>query len=304
MNAFEFSGIAQYIAEKLRLPLAVLIPLVIALLLAWVCWRTRSTHVVMSRIWRFVFGKTTQQDRELGKFIETRNRLVMFRFFSGMPKVRTLAQAKRIIHWSNLHDEELAEIKACGDLFDFENCRLKVDRIPGKKFQGLKVLCALILLIAVAFTVAGLLTESALLQFNVSKKWFLLTKDTAKPLWEEGVLTQKACAETKQKDSSPKAFSDDERVVICKAFDESDTAAFIERTVRQQRYLLSLMLLYLAYFAWMPWASFRKGLFATELQDRITKKAKSPPAKKLEASSPGSISCLSSVQEADSSIDP
>jgi hypothetical protein len=87
-TSIEFSGLTQWLADKIDLPQPVLFVLTIGALLGWVCWRTRSTHVVITRIWRLIFGKTAMADREIGKFIENRNRLVTFRFFSGMP-VRT-----------------------------------------------------------------------------------------------------------------------------------------------------------------------------------------------------------------------
>lgn len=236
-TSIEFSGLTQWLADKIGLPQPVLFALTIGALLGWVCWRTRSSHVVITRIWRLIFGKTAMADREIGKFIENRNRLVTFRFFSGMP-VRTLAQAKRILRWSTVHDEEIADIKACGDLFDLEACRLREERIPGRPLQVFQVLLLGGLAGATILAGYGLRMDQALLQFKESQKWFWLSETTAVPLGGEGFVSKKACLDDALPRPNPTSFSNDEVGIVCKAFRDSDTPAFVDKIVEQQRALL------------------------------------------------------------------
>jgi hypothetical protein len=49
-TSIEFSGLTQWLADKIGLPQPVLFALTIGALLGWVCWRTRSTHIVITRI--------------------------------------------------------------------------------------------------------------------------------------------------------------------------------------------------------------------------------------------------------------
>lgn len=290
-NSVEFSAVAQLIADKLGLPLPVVIALTIAGMLGWVCWRTRSTHVLISRIWRLIYGKTAMADREIGKFIENRNRLVTFRFFSGLP-VRTLPQAKRLIQWSTVNNEEIADIRACGDLFDLEACRLNVERIPGRFARFAMWLAALVLTVMVVLSAAGGLTDRALLQFKESKKWFLISEQSATPWAGSGVLTKKDCIEATGTQPVTTSFASDEATVICKALRDADMPAFIKQTVAQQRLLFSITGMFLFYWAWVFWAEFRRGNFANNMKRRIEARAQSTDPK---AGKPGPKALLPDV---------
>ncbi len=291
-TSIEFNGLTQWLADKVGLPQPVLFALTISALLGWVCWRTRSTHVLITRIWRLIFGKTAMADREIGRFIENRNRLVTFRFFSGMP-VRTLAQAKRILHWSTVHDEAIADIRACGDLFDLEACRLREERIPGRPLQIVQVLLLAGLAGAVILAGYGLRLDQALLQFKESQKWFWLSDTAAVPLGGKGLVSKRACLNDELPRTNPTSFSDDEVGIVCKAFRDSDTPPFVEKIVAQQRALLVPISVTLLYWAWQCWLLFRCGIFARNIQERISASKKGTKANTEErnaqaASCPGS----------------
>lgn len=277
-TSIEFSGLTQWLADKIGLPQPVLFALAIGAILGWVCWRTRSTHVVITRIWRLIFGKAAIADREIGKFIENRNRLVTFRFFSGMP-VRTLSQAKRLLRWSAVHDEEIADIRACGDLFDLEACRLREERIPGRPLQVFQVLLLAGLAGAVILAGYGLRLDQALLQFKESQKWFWLSDTTAVPLGGEGLVSKKACLNDELPRPNPTSFSDDEVGMVCKAFGDSDTPPFVEKIVAQQRALLVPISVTLLYWTWQCWLLFRCGIFARNIQQRISTSKKAAKGK-------------------------
>lgn len=273
-TSIEFSGLTQLIADRIGLPLPVLVAITIGAMLGWACWRTRSTHVVITRIWRLIYGKTVLDDQEISKFIENRNRLVTFRFFSGIP-VRTLAQGKRLIQWSAVNDEEIGDIRACGDLFDLEACRLRVERIPSLHLQLFQLIVLAGLAGAVTLAGCGLLMDQALLRFKESRTWFWLTDATAVPLNGEGLVSKKTCLGDAQP-PNPTSFSDNEVSVICKAFGEPDARAFIERTVAQQRALLAPIAATLFYWAWQCWILIRRGFFARNMRERISTRQKVP----------------------------
>lgn len=271
MFSSEFNGFAQFLADLLGLPQPVLIALAFAIGIGWICWRTRSTHVVIRHIWRLVFGRAAFADREIARFIETRNRLVTFRFIAGLP-VRTLAQAKRLLRWSTVNDEELATVKACGDLFDLENCCLRDEQIPSRWQQVLLVLLAFIFGFAVALFALGSLTDRAVLQFKESKTWFLLSTKAAVSYPGNGRITQKACADATGKQMTSQAFTADEATIICKALGDVNIKDDIEQIVMQQRLAFGLVGVFLAYCASTCWATFRRSYFARSMKQRLSSK--------------------------------
>lgn len=280
-TTIEFSGFAQFIADMLGIPQSILIVAGIAATLGWICWRTRSTHVLMTRIWRLVFGKSATADQEVAKFIETRNRLVTFRFFAGVP-VRTLAQAKRLIRWSTIHDEEIADIRACGDLFDREACRLVDDRIPGHMMQFLQWLITWALASAVIFASAGFLTERAALQFKESKKWFFLSELAATPLSGDGVVSVKSCDTPHAKSTVTSSFSAEEIAIICKVLADPEHPTIVKQYVTQQRFLCAPFAVIFAYGALVSFFSFRQGYFASRMKKRLSAKENKPLPKNKE----------------------
>lgn len=276
-TAIEFSGFAQLVADKFGVPQPFLIVGALTVTLGWICWRTRSSHVLMTRIWRLVFGKSVMADRDIAKFIESRNRLVTFRFFSGIP-VRTLTHAKRLIHWSTVNDEEIADIRACGELFNREACRLEEHRIPGRAMQFLQWLVTWTLTSALLFALAGYFTESAVLQFKESKKWFFLSEQTAIPLSGEGGLSTKSCTERQARASAASSFSVEEATIICKVLADPENPANVRQYVTQQRFLCAPFAFIFAYAALVSFFSFRRGYFASKMKERICAKLNVPPA--------------------------
>ncbi len=93
-------------------------------LLAWLCFRSRSSHLVLSRLWRLVQGKPQRTDPIVARWLDQRDALVQFRVMAGAP-VRTLKNAHRLIEWAEAHNEDVADIARCDVNFDLEAIALK-----------------------------------------------------------------------------------------------------------------------------------------------------------------------------------
>ncbi|KJV31297.1 DUF6216 family protein [Luteibacter yeojuensis] len=59
----------------------------IASLVIWLCLRARSSHVLVSRIWRAMQGKHRSGDPLVARGLERRNALVQFRVRRGVHQV-------------------------------------------------------------------------------------------------------------------------------------------------------------------------------------------------------------------------
>ena len=204
---------ARSVGEWLVVPTPVIGALVVVALLAWLCWRTRSTHPVLMRTWRLLMGRCGVADREVGRLIEARDRLIRFRFFFDLP-VRTLAQAKRIGRWASQQDEDLSAVAACGNLFDLEACRLREEALPSRSTQVGRVLLVAAFAVVVAVLLLATATNRALLQFRQSGVWFSMSADSAVALRGDARLDAAQCAssdrgrnETKFPTASVRAFA-------------------------------------------------------------------------------------------------
>jgi hypothetical protein len=258
------------VGEWLVVPTPVLGALIVVALLAWLCWRARSTHPLLMRAWRLLMGRCGTADREVGKLIEARDRLIRFRFFFGLP-VRTLAQAKRVGRWACQQDEDLSSVAACGNLFDLEACRLREDALPTRATQGGRAFFVAVFAVSVAALLVATATDRALLQFEHSGVWFSLSADSAVALRGDVRLDAAQCV-----DSDPAlkltTFSDSERTSLCKAFGSASTAAFVKATVSQQRFAFAPLAASLTVFGLSAWTSLRRGVAGREMQRRLEKR--------------------------------
>jgi hypothetical protein len=219
------------------------------------------------RAWRLLMGRCGIADREVGKMIEARDRLIRFRFFFGLP-VRTLAQAKRLGRWACQQDEDLGAVAACGDLFDLEACRLREEALPARATQVGRVVLVASLTVLIVALLAATATDRALLQFRQSGIWFSLSADSAVALRGDARLEVAQCTNAVGA-SSQARFSESERVSLCKAFASDGTRAFVQATVMQQRFAFAPLAALAAIFCLSTWASLRKGVAGREMQRRL-----------------------------------
>jgi hypothetical protein len=113
----------------------------IVTLLIWLCARSHSPHIVLSRIWRLVQGKAQRTDPIVGRWLEQRDALVQFRVMSGT-RARTLNNVHRLIAWAEANNEDIADIARCKTNFDLESVMLK--RTPSRfEFTFVGILLAL-----------------------------------------------------------------------------------------------------------------------------------------------------------------
>lgn len=272
MNSTVLSQFARGVGEWFGFPGPLVGALVIALLVAWTCWRTRSTHLFITRMWRLVAGKQDFSDREIGRFLEQRHKLLKFRFHSGLA-VRTLPQAKRMVAWSSKHDEELSDVQACGNLFDIEECRLREERLPGSWHQFWSGIAMVLLIWALVFLAGGAAATRAILQMKESGTWLTVSSDSVRGLFDGEVVTTKDCTQGSGGVASKLGVTALEASSICDALADPATAQFVASSVRGQRAAFGTLTLS-ALFLWiMLLRSMRRGFAAKEMQKRLRRKA-------------------------------
>lgn len=262
----EISVLSRSIAQWLAIPVPIAASLLFGALVAWLCWRSGSTHPVLTRLWRMFMGRTAATDREISRLIETRDRLTRFRFIFGL-RARTLAQAKRVAKWSEVHDEELADIKACGRLFNLETCSVVKDEIPNDWVLFANVVF-LALLAASALAMFGLMwPDKALLKFHESKTWIWMAPTSASHFNGMPLLAAESC----NGPIVPAALGKvgpDEAKALCDAFAKPSNKTFVQDTIEEQRRAFGGLALILSVFATMAWMSLRAGVSARTMLSR------------------------------------
>lgn len=256
--------LAKGIGTWLSVPWPLVCALLLALLLGWLCWRTRSSHILLSGLWRLLMRRSRSSDREISKWIESRERLMDFRYFFSL-RARTLAQARRIGRWAEANDEDLQAVADCGSHFDLETCALRDERIPAPALVGAFSLSALLLFVVGLAALAASWTDQALLQFTESGTMFLLDRDRAATLVGNGRVTRKSC----ESGTAPVKFSVSERDALCDAISKPGIEAFIHDNVVQQRAVFGPAAGMMLLFALSAWSESRRGSAARAMQKRL-----------------------------------
>lgn len=248
---------------------AVLITL-LSIALAIVVWmRTRSTHMLMSRLWVLFNGKSDCKDDQVKKLLDSQSALMQFRFLTGI-HVRTLQHISRLNLWANTNNEDIGDIAACGQYFDLDEPKLKEDdKLPSffsQVFLGIFVVALSVTLICF---LGGAITDRALLQLRSSGTFFTLNNEYAKPFSSSSGFKLNKCSDDHKMISSSSGFSVPEVDVICKVFLNNEVNEYVNSTVRFQRLFFSISSPFLAYFSLVLFSFLLQGVAAHNMKKRL-----------------------------------
>lgn len=210
-------------------------------------FRTRSTHTFLRyRLWQLVFNPRGIDDPIVRQHIDEETVVAAFRTRYNI-LVDLPAQAHRIIHWAKVHNVSMPAIGACGCYFDFKLCEISKKLPSPRRTKGLVFAVVMLGMFAVML-LAFASGNSVLAQFKESKRHFLVSRDTATPLFPKGpVITRASCEKRTPPEVSPIGFSVADQRFICTAFvdeaESSATAKFLNDGLRAQRWLLGSFLL-------------------------------------------------------------
>lgn len=274
MTAEQVDGLIQYLSFLSGAPRMLVIAFVLAAIILWIYWRTRSLHILLARAWQIICGKLITADAKVAEFLLDRHDLMTFRFLSGLP-VRTLPKAKQLIEWSRKNDEEIGSIKACGDLFDVEECRIKEDKIPGSWALIAVTFVAILCFYGAVATGVGIWSDRALLQFKESKTWFFLTNDSAQPFSEDVRLKKTHCQESSQNEKiKMPSFTLEEVRLLCNFFVDKEIDEYVQRNVKQQRFLFGLIGIIFSFVTWTCAALLLRVSNAKAMKTRLASREK------------------------------
>jgi len=211
----------------------------------WIIWRSSSWHILKHRLWRLAFGKNQHIDSNLKACIDDQSNLTAFRFH--FKYVTHWPQAQMIMKWSKETGIDLGSICACGEYFDFDNFVL---RKPGIRTNSARSACVIVSSIGILVAVAMILfaaTPRALVSFNNTHTWLLLSTADAKVLGRSDArfLTKEDCSDSRA-DLGSTQFSKEQVASLCEFFNKKTASRFVSGNVEAQRVLSVSFLLVIA----------------------------------------------------------
>lgn len=251
---------------------------VLGLLVLWLCWRSRSPHMLLARTWTLAHGKPQPGDRLIRKYLASRSTLMQFRAVTGV-RCRTLEDTHRLIAWTTDNNEEIGDVGRCGSYFDLRKPGLKSVLPRRWEFIAsalIAIVCSAGLIIAVS---AAASTRAWANVKNGSGKELLLAP-TDFEVWS----TARHFTPTDCKTLSFQIIAQrvglpvDEVSTACGWFGDPDLQPLITKSVRQQRLALGVFIgLLLGYGA--PAARwFKAATAAQDMAKRLAKRASTQSA--------------------------
>jgi hypothetical protein len=270
MNSATISSVVELILKS-GFTLAGVIVALIGLL-AW--HRTRSSHMIMARLWLLFNGNKECKVDYIKNFLEGQSAVLQFRFMTGLRRARTAPQIENLITWTIANNEDMADVAACRRYFDLEKpAPLSRDKLPSKLVMGLTWTAAMVLALGIVLCLGCVIFNRAILTMKDSKTVFTLTEHFAEPIGDGLAIQLKDCSVLlAQKETSGFTKSDIEH--LCKWAALPETNEFIADTIQTQRLLSALLALYLGYFFIPAYRSIKSHWKVTQMLGRLERRAR------------------------------
>lgn len=244
--------------------------LILGLCVGILIWlRTRSSHVLMTRLWRLFNGRAEGSEAVVNDFLNCQSAVLQFRFMTGLP-ARTIQQVESLCEWMKKNNEDVGDVVACGRYFDLEKPGLKpASELPGKwKLVGLVGTLAVVA--AVLFVgLVGMLSDRALLRFKASDTWFTMDRISAIPLMHGAGFNLDECRTIDTVMRANPGFRRKDVELICKTASAGQVGPYIDTTVHSQRFMSAVACLYSLCILFAIVAGLRQVVKAREMGRRL-----------------------------------
>jgi hypothetical protein len=241
---------------------------VLVALVGMLIWqRTKSSHVILTRAWRFFHGKKECTVKPVADFLNELSAIDEFSFKTGI-RVTSLAQIERLNALCPMDRSMLERIAKAGKSYDLNALRLaEPGKVPSKGQRMVVALGGYLLVWLSIFIAASLFYDRAVLQMKASRQWFTLDADYAKPLNDAPGFKLAACARPALPASETTGFSAADTAILCAAANIADTQQIVKHAVRTQRYIFGITLVFLLYFSWSTRRWLRRAKAASDLTE-------------------------------------
>lgn len=211
--------------------------------LAYAITRTRSTHIVMFRLWRLASGGAELHDEKIRTYLHDQHALMSFRFVTGLAVHRT-EDVHALIDWSRERQIDIEQLGRAGEYFDPASKTVSADKLPGKRrLVGMLVSATLSwLLFLLTMLTLAFFFDQALVRFKSSGTQFALRPDSARMLWpfSDRYRLIDCSSNTTAKEAG---FTPEEQAILCTSFRDPQARRYVTETIQEQRAGLAMLLL-------------------------------------------------------------
>lgn len=222
--------------------LGVIASLLLVGVLLWAIARTRSTYLVMFRLWRLASGGAELHDEKIRDYFRDQHALMSFRLVTGLVVHRT-QDVHALIDWGKQRQIDIEQMSRAGEYFDPNRKTVDTDTLS-RKWRLRRMLIATLvswLLVLPAGLAFAFFFNEALVSFTATGSYFTIQPESARrvPFWAETFRVTHCNA---VRSEARARFSIEEQAVLCKAFKDPDARREITRNIASQRTGLAWLL--------------------------------------------------------------
>lgn len=223
--------------------LGVIASLLLVGVLAYAITRTRSTHIVMFRLWRLASGGAELHDEKIRAYLHDQHALMSFRFVTGLVVHRT-QDVHALIDWSRERQIDIEQLGRAGEYFDPATKTVSADKLPRKRRLVGMLVSAMVswfLLVLTLLTLAFFF-DQALVRFKSTGTQFALQPESARKLWPFSDLYRLIdCGPGVANKAA--GFTPEEQAILCTSFRDPEARRYVTETIHKQRSGLAMLLL-------------------------------------------------------------
>lgn len=247
------------------------LPIVFALGLVFVMWRTQSLHFLVRRFWLLVHGKKDITDADIHAFVEEQTSLYAFRLFSGV-KVGTLENAKQLMAWCKRHNVPMAQISLCGDCFDPDERKVVEKNIPARWRLITKFFLCMCLVILGVISAGATFVKASVLQIKATDRLVLMSESHARVLFPlpmlNGRLDLGDCEKRFPARIERTHFTAQEVEILCGLMKKPEWGSYVKPSISEQRWSFFWLMLMFVFLIYLDFLKLSKWQAAKTLLER------------------------------------
>lgn len=207
--------------------------LAIALVAIATYWiRTGSINSLLERLWRMAVDKDDANDARLKEFMQEARDLEKFRFIYGI-KVKSMGKLHRFLNWQKENNIGIEQSQKIRQWIDTEAEEMLICPPHNYLWKKYAYLVASLLLIVGASLLANY--SSVLLSLKTTKTLVTAEHTKVSGTVSDWAISREDCESASKTIQAPQGLGAEERKIICKLLTDDSYAAFIDKTVKEQK---------------------------------------------------------------------
>lgn len=252
----------------------------------WIAYRTKSGFLIRRRLWRWLFGESSEGlEPDIKKFSEEQDSLMRFIYDTGLSRVQTIPQARDIIKFMREKDVPPVFLCKVGHNFNVQTQTLRPMSDRSRRLGIVALLGFLLsLILALTFLLGLSIAPRALLSLKASGNYYMVDVKVAKSMAirvidERPILKVDMCNRPVNEVSSELKIPSGDVSVLCELMQHPEAPAYISESIESQRWTARIAAGLLMLLMWQGIIFLTELNYYKKLQDHL----KARPALTLQA---------------------